>query len=67
MKTLLLLPAAGVVLFASSCRTVYPLCPMTMTPTSRAGVAVYPSQPCPFRQDDPRVCSPSRVRVIATK
>jgi hypothetical protein len=35
MKILLLIPVIGIALFASSCRTVTPLDPMTMQPSQR--------------------------------
>jgi hypothetical protein len=67
MKILLLLSAASATAICSSCRTVYPLCPMTMEPTYQIVMPAGVPQPCQFRQDNPRVCSPTRVRVIATK
>jgi hypothetical protein len=67
MKILLFLSAAVVALCSGSCRTVYPLCPMTMQPIYHVVVPTAAAQPCAFRVDDPRVCSPARVRVMATK
>lgn len=43
MKTLLLIPVACLALFSNACRTAYPLCPVTMKPTT---CPCTPSQYC---------------------
>lgn len=48
MKPLLLLPLAAVVLFASSCRTVMPLDPMTLKLSCKCMPENFPPHdPCP--------------------
>lgn len=46
MKSLLLLPILALAIFASSCRTVPPLDPMTMRPSCKCLPGHYHAQGC---------------------